>query len=65
LIEKGVIDIDINLFRDFMSNKIESLDQINDQDYSKIKNAHTKKSHLICKEFLLELPIDDPKVKVP
>lgn len=65
LIEKGVIDIDINLFRDFMSNKIESLDQINEQDYSKIKNAHVKKSHLICKEFLLELPIDDPKVKVP
>lgn len=48
-----------------MSNTIESLEPVNNQDLSKLKNAHVKKSHLICKEFLLELPIDDPKVKVP
>lgn len=65
LIDKNVVDIDMTSFRDLIANKVESLEPIRNLDYSKIKNQHLKKSHLICKEFLLELQLDDPKVRVP
>jgi len=46
LIENGIVDIDVNLFRDCIKDKIDSLEPIKDMD--KIKNNPLRKSHLIC-----------------
>jgi hypothetical protein len=48
LIENNMVDIDVNLFRDFIKNKVESLEPVKDMDYNKIKNNPQRKSHLIC-----------------
>jgi len=47
LIENGIVDIDVNLFRDCIKDKIDSLEPIKDTDKI-FKNNPLRKSHLIC-----------------
>lgn len=63
LIENNVVKIDINLFRDFINNKIEALEPLEESKI--VSGSAVKKTHTINKEMLLELQLELKDVKIP
>jgi hypothetical protein len=63
LIENNVVNVDMTLFKEFIDMKIGELEPIEESKNTGF--SAKKKTHTISKEMLIELPYEDPNVKIP
>jgi len=59
LIENSIVNIEIELFREMINTRIEKLEPLDDKDIINTNINNVKKTHIITKEFLVELKLDD------